>query len=80
MSNEDRAILETKPALTVAEFADYFGRSVRWAYDVVYRGEIKVLANSRLAMIPQGEVQRYINEVTEYSGRRKNFKSGAAGA
>ena len=76
MIDVNRVELEGKPALTVSEFAAYCGRSVRWAYNVVYRGEVKTLKNSRLAMIPQSEVRRFFSEVAEYTGRRASAGGG----
>ena len=78
MNDVNRAELEAKPALTICEFAAYCGRSTRWAYDVVYRGEVRTLKHSRLALIPQSEVRRFFSEVSEYTGRRASTLSEKA--
>ena len=66
----DKSDLQSKPALTISEFAELFGRSKRWGYDIVYRGEVRVLKKSGVTMIPKSEVLRFLGDVEEYSGRR----------
>jgi len=75
----ERPPQDLKPALTVKEFAEYFGRSKRWGYDIVYRGEVRVLRKSGVTMIPRSEVLRFLGEVEEYSGRRPSNQSPDGG-
>jgi hypothetical protein len=70
------SIHSLKPALTVKEFAEYFGRSLRWAYDRVYLNEVSVLASPGVTMIPSQEIDRYLNNTKPYDGKRQSKNHG----
>ena len=59
----------TKPAYTVSEFADLFGRHKSWAYRLIYAGQIHVISEFGLMMVPASEVGRIIGTARRYTGK-----------
>ena len=66
----DGIVSNNKPALTIKEFASLFGRSVRWGYDRVYKGEVKALDRMGVTVIPQSEIRKYLGKTKDYTGKR----------
>lgn len=66
LSNSDA---NRKPAFTVAEFADLFGRHKSWAYRLIYANRIKVIESFGRMMIPASEVETVLDSAQVYSGK-----------
>ena len=67
--------LESKPAFTVREFSDLFGRSVGWGYNRIYAGDIKVVKTGGVTLISADEVRRFFSDCQTYLGKRQSKAS-----
>jgi hypothetical protein len=67
-SYEER--LSSQPFFTVKEFAKLCGRSVRWAYDRVYSGDLNVMETGGTTTISSAEVRRFLSKDAPYRGKR----------
>jgi hypothetical protein len=63
-------ILRARPFFTVKEFAELCGRSVRWAYDRVYSGDVQVMEKGGVTAIASEEIRRFLSKGTRYRGKR----------
>jgi len=56
--------------LTPTEFAALFNRHFNWAYRQIYAGKVKVISKLGRIMIPRSEVDRLLQEMETYSGKK----------
>ena len=66
---EDQAEIPLDPkklAYSPTEFAALFGMKKWFAYDLLYRGEIKRLAGARRILIPAAEVKRFVSKTKRH--------------
>lgn len=69
-SNSDNSLAERR-AYTITEAAALLGVHRVSVYRRLYSGEIKVLKGFGQLMIPASELDRFLNDVTEYTPRRQ---------
>ena len=76
--------LQSKPFFTLKEFAELCGRSVRWAYDRVYSGDLQVMEKGGTSAISSAEIRRFLSKEGPYRGKRptpmRRAKATSSGA
>jgi excisionase family DNA binding protein len=64
--------LANRRAYTIAEAAELLGVHKVSVYRRIYSGEIKVLAGFGRLMIPEAELQKFLEDVKVYVPRRRS--------
>lgn len=63
-------LLNSQPFFTVKEFASLCGKSIRWAYDRIYAGDLQVLRKGGVTAISSDEIRRFLAKEGPYRGKR----------
>jgi excisionase family DNA binding protein len=70
--------LANQRAYTIAQAAELLGVHKVSVYRRLYSGELKVLKGFGQLMIPATELDRFLNDVTEYTPRRQRGHKATA--
>jgi hypothetical protein len=63
------SVLPIRDSLSPAEFAARHGKSLTWAYRLMYAGKIRVIKGAGTIRIPVTEAERFCQDVEVYQGR-----------
>jgi excisionase family DNA binding protein len=75
---ETHSEASSRKAFTIAEVATLLGVHKSSVYRILYAGGIKVLSGCGRLMIPETELQRFLNRVEVYAPRGRRCKSVTA--
>jgi excisionase family DNA binding protein len=76
--SETHSEASSRKAFTIAEVANLLGVHKSSVYRILYTGKIKVLSRCKRLMIPETELQKFLNRVEVYAPRKRGRKAVTA--